>query len=83
MSDDHAAALRRSDRRIIAPWIALAFLWGTTWLAIRISLEDLPPYNLAAVRFDLAAHPPAVLIKPGLTSASAVSASIRSAYPRN
>lgn len=49
------AATRPSDRRIIVAWVSLAFLWGTTWLAIRIGLEDLPPFTFAGTRFALAA----------------------------
>jgi drug/metabolite transporter (DMT)-like permease len=32
----------------------LCLVWGSTWWAIRISLEDLPPCTAAAVRFLLA-----------------------------
>lgn len=32
----------------------LCLIWGTTWLAIKIGLEDLPPIGFAAVRFALA-----------------------------
>jgi drug/metabolite transporter (DMT)-like permease len=34
---------------------ALCLIWGSTWLAIKIGLEDLPPFLGAAVRFALAA----------------------------
>ena len=46
---------RPSQRRLAAAWISLAFLWGTTWLAIRVGLEDLPPFTFAGVRFAVAA----------------------------
>ena len=36
-------------------WLFLAFLWGTTWLVVRVGLEDLPPFTFAGVRFLLAA----------------------------
>lgn len=36
-------------------WAVLCLVWGTTWLAIKIGLEDLPPIAFAAVRFVLAA----------------------------
>jgi len=39
--------------KIIA-WIILCILWGTTWIFIKIGLEDLPPLMFAAVRFILA-----------------------------
>jgi drug/metabolite transporter (DMT)-like permease len=37
-----------------AAWLAVCFFWGTTYLAIRISVESLPPALLAGVRFTLA-----------------------------
>lgn len=43
-----------------APWLVLAafaavyLIWGSTYLAIRISLETLPPFALAAFRFLVA-----------------------------
>ncbi len=33
---------------------ALYFIWGSTYLAIRIALEGLPPFMLAAARFAIA-----------------------------
>lgn len=36
-------------------WIALCLIWGTTWIFIKIGLEDLPPITFAAARFVLAA----------------------------
>ncbi len=33
----------------------LCLIWGSTWLAIKIGLEDLPPFLSAAVRFATAA----------------------------
>ena len=35
-------------------WLILAFIWGTTWLFIKVGLEDLPPFAFAACRFLLA-----------------------------
>lgn len=32
-------------------WCLLAFIWGSTWLVIKMSLDDLPPFTLMAVRF--------------------------------
>jgi len=34
---------------------ALCFIWGSTWLAIKVGLESLPPFLFAAVRFAVAA----------------------------
>lgn len=36
-------------------WFALSIIWGTTWLFIKLGLEDLPPVSFAAARFVIAA----------------------------
>jgi drug/metabolite transporter (DMT)-like permease len=38
-----------------AVWIFLSIIWGLTWLAIRIGLDDLPPVTFAGIRFLIAA----------------------------
>ena len=35
-------------------WLILCLLWGTTWIFIKIGLNDLPPITFAASRFILA-----------------------------
>lgn len=48
--------MNRSERVLI--WVAFAIIstvWGTTWLAIRIGLETVPPFLSAAIRCLLAA----------------------------
>ncbi len=40
-------------------WSFLAILWGTTWLVVRVGLQDLPPFTFAGLRFLIAS---AVLI---------------------
>lgn len=35
-------------------WLILCFIWGTTWIFIKIGLEDLPPMAFASARFLLA-----------------------------
>lgn len=35
-------------------WLTLCLIWGTTWIFIKIGLEDLPPLTFAAARFILA-----------------------------
>ena len=40
--------------RAYLAWIAVCLIWGTTYLAIRISLETLPPLLMAAVRWIVA-----------------------------
>jgi len=34
-------------------WLILCFIWGTTWIFIKVGLEDLPPITFAVVRFLL------------------------------
>lgn len=38
----------------VAVWLILALIWGTTWIFIKIGLDDLPPMAFAAARFLLA-----------------------------
>jgi drug/metabolite transporter (DMT)-like permease len=40
-----------------AVWLILGTIWGSTWLFIKIGLEDLPPVSFAAVRFVVAPLP--------------------------
>ncbi|MDQ3130737.1 MAG: EamA family transporter [Acidobacteriota bacterium] len=44
-------------------WLILCLIWGTTWIFIKIGLEDLPPITFAAVRFILAVIILAFIIK--------------------
>ncbi|MBK7934237.1 MAG: EamA family transporter [Pyrinomonadaceae bacterium] len=37
----------------ILVWLILALIWGTTWIFIKIGLDDLPPIAFAAARFLL------------------------------
>lgn len=38
-------------------WLLLASIWGSTWLFIKVGLEDLPPLTFAGLRFVVAAAP--------------------------
>jgi drug/metabolite transporter (DMT)-like permease len=40
---------------IVLVYVAVAFLWGSTWLVVRVGLQDLPPLLFAGVRMALAA----------------------------
>ena len=44
-------------------WLILCLIWGTTWIAIKIGLDDLPPIGFAAVRFVLASGVLFVLLR--------------------
>src|SRR6184192_350704 len=35
-------------------WLILCGIWGSTWLFIKIGLNDLPPLTFAGIRFVLA-----------------------------
>jgi drug/metabolite transporter (DMT)-like permease len=38
-------------------WLLLATIWGSTWLFIKVGLQDLPPFTFAAIRFVVASAP--------------------------
>jgi drug/metabolite transporter (DMT)-like permease len=38
-------------------WFLLATIWGSTWLFIKIGLQDLPPFTFAGIRFVVASIP--------------------------
>ena len=38
-------------------WLLLASIWGSTWLFIKVGLEDLPPVTFAGLRFVVASGP--------------------------
>src|SRR5215213_7985040 len=40
--------------KIIAAYLTLCVVWSSTWLAIKLGLEDLPPISFAAIRFLIA-----------------------------
>lgn len=43
-------------------WLTLCLIWGTTWVFIKVGLEDLPPITFAAARFASAILILAVII---------------------
>src|SRR5262245_29924282 len=40
--------------RVLALYVGLCAVWGSTWLAIKIGLQDLPPLWFAGIRMVLA-----------------------------
>lgn len=48
------AAKQRSKFPVIV-WLILSLIWGSTWLFIKLGLEDLPPFTFAGIRFVIAA----------------------------
>jgi len=48
------AASRPPRWQILTAFAAIYFVWGSTYLAIRIGVRDVPPFLLAALRFFIA-----------------------------
>lgn len=44
-------------------WLVLCLIWGSTWLFIKLGLEDLPPFTFAGIRFVIASTILFVIIK--------------------
>jgi drug/metabolite transporter (DMT)-like permease len=59
-----AAAGTRGDdvNRPLLVWLLLGAIWGSTWLFIKLGLEDLPPLTFAGVRFLVASASLLVLL---------------------
>ena len=38
----------------IIVWFVLCLIWGSTWLFIKLGLQDLPPFTFAGIRFVIA-----------------------------
>lgn len=48
--------------RALIVWIMLSLIWGTTWLGVKIGVEDLPPFTFAGLRFGISATALAALM---------------------
>lgn len=48
------AALGRLNLPLLV-WLVLCLIWGSTWMFIKLGLQDLPPFTFASVRFVIAA----------------------------
>ena len=44
-------AERPSPRKILLAFGIIYFVWGSTYLAIRVGVREVPPFLLAGVRF--------------------------------
>jgi drug/metabolite transporter (DMT)-like permease len=44
----------RTRATIVAAFLTIYLTWGTTFLAIRIAVETIPPFMVAGLRFFLA-----------------------------
>ena len=47
-------AVKHYSRLPVLVWLVLALIWGSTWLFIKLGLEDLPPFTFAGIRFVIA-----------------------------
>ena len=39
------------SRRAWIAWVAVCVIWGTTYLAIKIALETIPPFLMGGLRY--------------------------------
>jgi drug/metabolite transporter (DMT)-like permease len=51
-ADPRSPSLNRTH---IFAYVSLCLIWGSTWMAIRVVVRDVPPLEAAAVRFFIAA----------------------------
>jgi len=49
------STLKVDGKLALLVWLCLCGIWGSTWLAIKLGLRDLPPLTFAGIRFALAA----------------------------
>src|SRR5436305_1113553 len=54
MPDCHQFMAAPTKIRIIAAFVALYLIWGSTFLGIRFAIETIPPFLMAGARFMLA-----------------------------
>ncbi|MCP6280627.1 hypothetical protein NL459_28795, partial [Klebsiella pneumoniae] len=52
-ADARLGRLLRSWRTVLA-LLALYFIWGSTYLAMRLAIVGVPPFRMAGVRFCIA-----------------------------
>src|ERR1700746_3837540 len=48
------SAARPRARKVLLAFAIIYFVWGSTFLAIRIGVREVPPFLLAAMRFFVA-----------------------------
>ena len=46
-----ASRERKLDVRLVLAFFAIYFLWGATFLAIRVAVLEIPPFFTAGLRF--------------------------------
>lgn len=58
-----AAPSRAVTRRAWAAWVAVCLIWGTTYLAIKIALETIPPFLMGGLRYGAAGIGLAIILR--------------------
>lgn len=61
----HPKSRAPSPARAYVAWMAVCLIWGTTYLAIRISLETIPPLLMAGIRWIVAGGLLVAILKLG------------------
>lgn len=49
--------------KLIAAYVVVCLIWGTTWFSMKIAIETIPPITAAGLRFSLAFPFLAILVK--------------------
>lgn len=49
--NEHTGSSGPSTAALLANFAAIYFIWGSTYLGIRIAIETIPPFSMAAIRF--------------------------------
>jgi drug/metabolite transporter (DMT)-like permease len=65
----------KTDIRLWLAFAAIYIIWGTTYLAIKIGIEDFPPFMMAAIRYFIAGFlllAYSLMKREGIFSANAV-----------
>jgi drug/metabolite transporter (DMT)-like permease len=57
------AAARATNTRAWFAWIAVCVIWGTTYLAIKVALETIPPFLMGGLRYLTAGILLAIILK--------------------
>jgi drug/metabolite transporter (DMT)-like permease len=57
------SAVQKRLRRAWIAWAAVCLIWGTTYLAIKIALETIPPFLMGGLRYMLAGVALAIIVK--------------------
>jgi drug/metabolite transporter (DMT)-like permease len=54
MTGDMVQLVKRIDVKVLLAFAAVYLIWGTTYLAIKIGVEHMPPFIMASIRYLIA-----------------------------